>query len=232
MRQRLLRSARDLAAAFKNSVVSDRPRSLRVRWGPARGGILQNSYRYGSRKILGIYEGALAPYFRRYVRSGDHCYDIGAADGYWALACARLAAPGHVYCFDMDEHFAQPLREMADRNVHLGSAMSVHSLRVGAAQVGETQVSLDGLVYGDAWPPANVIKVDVEGDEVQVLRGAERLLREHRPRLIIEVHSLSLETECQALLHGLGYTTTVVENSALADESAFRVGFNRWLCAE
>jgi hypothetical protein len=77
-----------------------------------------------------------------------------------------------------------------------------------------------------------VIKIDAEGAEVEILRGATRLLGEYRPRLLIEVHSLELETSCNALLRHAGYKTTIVDNRGMMAESIFRQGHNRWLCAE
>lgn len=230
--QWLSRSAWGSVAAMKNAVVSDQPRYIKVRWGPARSGILHTTYRYGSRRIFGLYESEVAPYVRRYVHAGDHCYDIGAADGYYALAFARLAAPGRVYCFDMDDRSAEELRELAARNAHLGSVISAYRLRIGAVQIENNQTSLDVLVYERGWYRPNVIKLDVEGDELDVLCGGERLLREHHPRLIIETHSMSLEADCQRFLESLGYTTTVVRRRTLTAEHTFRTGFNRWLCAE
>lgn len=228
----LSRSAWAAAAAIKNAVVSDRPRYVTVRFGPARGGVLHTIYRSGSRMIFGLYESEVAPYLRRYVHSGDRCYDIGAADGYYALAFARLAAPGRVYCFDIDDQSTQELRALATHNAHLGSAISAHRLRIGAVPIDDTQTSLDALVYEQAWQRPNVIKLDVESDELNVLHGAERLLMECHPRLIIEVHSMTLEAECQGFLNNLGYTTTVVGARTVMAEDAFRIGFNRWLCAE
>ena len=228
----LSRSAWYWVATIKNAVVTDQRRYLKVRCGPARGGVLYTTYLYGSRMIFGLYESEVASYVRRYVHAGDQCYDIGAADGYYTLAFARLASPGYVYCFDMDDGATERLGALAARNAHLGSEISAHSLRIGAGQIDATRTSLDALVYDQTWRPPNVIKLDVEGDELNVLRGGERLLREHHPRLIIEVHSMNLESDCQCFLNSLGYTTTVVRNRKLMAEDAFRIGFNRWLCAE
>lgn len=47
---------------------------------------------------------------------------------------------------------------------------------------------IDDLVDADRVPPPDGIKIDVEGHELAVLRGAERAVREHRPLLVIEVH--------------------------------------------
>lgn len=46
-------------------------------------------------------------------------------------------------------------------------------------------VTLDDQVLGE--PRIDVIKIDVEGWELDVLRGAERVLRQHQPILYIEI---------------------------------------------
>ena len=48
-------------------------------------------------------------------------------------------------------------------------------------------VTLDGST-GEFGTPG-FIKIDVDGGELDVLRGAEEILREHRPSLIVETHS-------------------------------------------
>jgi hypothetical protein len=35
----------------------------------------------------------------------------------------------------------------------------------------------------------NFIKLDIEGAEVAALRGAQKLLREHKPKMFVEVHT-------------------------------------------
>ena len=228
----LSRAAWALVATIKNAFVSDRRRYLKIRRGPARGALLYTSYRFGTRMVFGFYESELTPYVRRFVRRGDVCYDIGAADGYYGLAFARLAAPGLVHCFDLDDGAVEQLRISATRNAHLGSTISVHRVQIGAQHVDETHTSIDALVFERGYRVPNVMKLDVEGAELDVLRGAEHVLRKHRPCLIIEVHSQQLETDCLELLRRLGYTATVVANRAVMAEHAFRMGHNRWLCAE
>lgn len=219
-------------AALKNAVVSNRRRYYKVRAGIAKGAILYTSARYGSRMLFGLYESEIASYMRHYVRSGDVCYDIGAADGYYALAFARLASPGRVFCFDADAGYSEQLQSVIARNRHLGSSIYPHHARIGARETGNGDTSLDALVYEHGLPPPRVIKVDVDGGELNVLAGAVRILREHHPRLIVEVHSIDLEQGCQRFLQGAGYSTTIVENRVTMAEDAFRAGHNRWLCAE
>ena len=219
-------------AAVKNAFVSDRTRDLKVWAGPARGAVLHTNYRKGTRELFGLYEAELTPYVKDYVRPGDVCYDVGAAGGYYAFAFARLAAPGEVHCFETEPSAADELRALAARNSHLGSRIVVHHACVGAGDPGAGVTSLDTAVYNSRYPAPNVIKIDAEGAEVDILHGAARLLREHRPRLLIEVHSLELEAECDRLLTQAGYKTTVVHNRELMAEHNFRKGHNRWLCAE
>lgn len=232
MRERLARAAWSALAAVKNALVSDRFRDRRVWAGPARGAILHTNYRKGTRELLGLYEGELSPWVRRYVRRGDVCYDVGAAGGYYAFAFARLAAPGDVHCFETDRSAAEELRTLAARNAHLGSRITVHHTRVGGGDIDAGATSLDTIVYGHGGPPPAVMKIDAEGAELEILRGAARLLRDHRPKLLIEVHSLDLETACNALLTRERYKTTVVDNRQMMAEHIFRQGHNRWLCAE
>ena len=74
----------------------------------------------------------------------------------------------------------------------------------GAREVRQVPaVTLDSLL--DRFPPPDLIKVDAEGAELLILRGAERLLREFRPVLLCEVIAENTR-EVGALLRGHGYT--------------------------
>ncbi|MGQ0509922.1 MAG: FkbM family methyltransferase [Betaproteobacteria bacterium] len=83
---------------------------------------------------------------------------------------------------------------------------------VDAAPTGTIQVAterLDDIVRRSRIGARRVslIKVDVEGHELPVLRGAEGTLRQHRPALAIEVgnETPAARAEMVALLQGLGY---------------------------
>lgn len=73
-------------------------------------------------------------------------------------------------------------------------------------------VTLDGDALPRVAGAPVVVKVDVEGFEVHVLRGAARLLAGHRPHLSIDVHvdpfgdgSATTEPGLRAILEPLGY---------------------------
>ena len=54
-------------------------------------------------------------------------------------------------------------------------------------------------------PRFDLLKADVEGMELQVLKGAEGLIRQHQPTLYVEVHDEDKRAPMVAYLHALGY---------------------------
>lgn len=66
-------------------------------------------------------------------------------------------------------------------------------------------ISLDEFVFQEGYPAPNLIKIDVEGEEARVLMGANRLLREHKPIIICELHNRESIQESFDALMRLGY---------------------------
>ena len=62
------------------------------------------------------------------------------------------------------------------------------SSSVNQEGISKDSISLDSFVFKNGNTPPNVIKIDVEGAEYKVLQGAEKLLKEYLPVLILEVH--------------------------------------------
>ena len=80
------------------------------------------------------------------------------------------------------------------------------------------QVTLDSFVAKNGCIPG-LIKIDVEGAEINVLRGAKSVLREYHPEIIISVHPKHLEIlghsvdELTKEIRGLGYQIYNVDGS-------------------
>lgn len=125
------------------------------------------------------------------------CAEAAAAAAPVQVLCAAVsAAPGL-------ESFVTTAR--ARSGSHLVSAAGAGEKIVGrtAAVHPVLTINLDALL-ATRRPPA-AVKIDVEGAELPVLRGAPRLLREHRPRLLLEVYDAAADA-VTALLHEAGYT--------------------------
>lgn len=62
--------------------------------------------------------------------------------------------------------------------------------------------------------PVGLIKIDTEGYDVRTLRGAEETIREHRPRVIVEIHPPYAENKeaVSRILRALGYVLVMIRN--------------------
>jgi FkbM family methyltransferase len=77
---------------------------------------------------------------------------------------------------------------------------------------------LDTEVEENALPLPDMIKIDIEGMELNALKGMQRLLRERRPELYIEMHGATLKEKTEnsqaviAFLEERGYKIYDVEH--------------------
>ncbi len=197
---------------------------LPVLQGPAKGlKIVVGSGIHGY--WLGSWEANLQDTLRSELAAGDVFYDVGAHVGFFSMIASRLVGEtGRVYSFEPSVHTYELLRRhlaincIANAEAHesaVGEASGVARFEthdeVGTDRVvaeGGQEVaitSLDDFVYAGGHRPPTVMKIDVEGHEVAVLRGAERVLREYHPELIIEIHSEENGAVITEMLRGEGY---------------------------
>jgi hypothetical protein len=190
---------------------------------------MEIDFRHQARMYLGVFELELAPWFRTFCPPGASAFDVGAREGYHTLLLARQSEGGRVLAFEADPAEYRRLCRNIAANPALTPTPEAHLARVTAG-ARQDDVTLDGVAFGAGGFVPDLVKLDVEGWEVQALEGATRLLAKRRPHLIVETHSETLERDCLALLRGHEYQPVVVHPRAWLAE--VRAGHNRWLVAE
>ncbi len=150
--------------------------------------------------------------------AGEVVIDAGCEWG--DFTCLAVRSGSHVIAFDPSTDNVRRTEELLTANgfraeVHAAAlgrrSGSIHLSRAGDRTLsirgsGETQEvpvrSLDEL----ALPSVRLLKVDVEGMELDVLRGGETMLGRDRPKIIVEVHGKSMAEEVGQFLGAAGYS--------------------------
>jgi FkbM family methyltransferase len=161
---------------------------------------------------FGGYEPHLAELFGHLVRPGDRCVDVGANVGVHTVRLARLAGlDGEVIAIEPDPDVAQRAR----RNIGLNGLSNVRVIDAAASdRAGEMRlyrpsprdtnraraslmhhryltglattvpvVTIDDLCAG---APVALVKIDVEGHEAAVVRGAADTIARYAPSIVFE----------------------------------------------
>lgn len=228
-----------------NRVLSGEPFLHTINSGPAAGLRFEVTLPLDKAIWAGTYESQFADEISRGIRAGDVCYDIGGYRGYMAGTMA-LAGAARVLVFEPLPLNQYALRRLCDLNPglnvelkpiaigHIDASIRLRvmadasmgklvtsTFQVDAESKGEIEVavrSLDSMVQRQEIPPPQVIKIDVEGAELEVLQGAANTLSAWRPRIFLEAHSASLEEACVRELAQRGYNLRRLESNANAEE--------------
>jgi FkbM family methyltransferase len=185
----------------------------------------------------GDYEQAVQEYFQQQLKSGCVFYDVGANFGFYSLLAARQGA--QVFAFEPDVQIAESL----ERHAHLNSVNArIEIIRAavysttgsiaidpascqrghGNAHVGvaldpshpTVQVpctTLDDFAWKHTAP--SIVKIDVEGAESEVLKGATKVFAESRPHVLCEVHDPANASFVEAWLKDRGYDIRCLDES-------------------
>jgi FkbM family methyltransferase len=160
---------------------------------------------------FGAFEGHFAELFGKLVRPGDRCIDVGANIGLHTVRLAKLAGgQGEVIAVEPDPELAGRV----SRNIALNDLPQARVVNAAASdRSGETQlyrpdvadtnrgrasllqhayltgatttvpmVTVDEISAG----PIDLIKIDVEGHEAAVVRGASATIARDMPSVIFE----------------------------------------------
>mgnify|MGYP006091446897 FL=1 len=192
----------------------------------------------GSRGLF-IYRENYEPLLQNYhnlLKKNDVVLDIGANQGIYSLAFAKLIGEnGKVIAIEpfkqMNNYFKDNIRLNGFQNIEIiekvvsdnigyeeidfGSGIVSASIvrnfknsvkqKVESTTVDEICKNLDRLDF---------IKIDIEGAELKALKGAEKTLNNHKPKLSLEVDQHSFE-HINSFLEKYGYKPYIFEGQNL-----------------
>jgi FkbM family methyltransferase len=178
----------------------------------------------------GNYEPEVRDLMKTIVRPGMRCIDAGASTGYYTCLLGTLVgSAGRVHAFEpMPESFRMLNKNVAENN--LGEVVETYQLAcssssrpieatalanmyIARSQHDGEKVSMKAALVDELISGAvDVIKIDVEGYEMEALTGMSRIIRDHRPTIFSEINEYWLRTCAQTsgkayleYLNDLGY---------------------------
>ncbi len=174
--------------------------------------------------LRATYEPNMHQLFRDYLRPDHVVYDVGAYAGFYSLYSALLVRPGgQVFAFEPNSKSRSSLEQRVRANPELRIRVMPYALSDSCAAVsmdichgsqshiaasGQCVVearTLDSLVEESSFPVPNLIKIDVEGHEECVLRGALNTLQESSPVVLCDYNDSTTFDRVRLILQTIGY---------------------------
>jgi FkbM family methyltransferase len=199
--------------------------------------------RWMPRVAIAIHEPESARVFWDTIRPGMTVVDAGAnRGGFSVLASHRVGASGRVFAFEPEaRNFMVLVRKMrrfpavvpvqkavsdavGEAVLHLDSFHAGHSLVgvIAGPAVDEARVavtSLDAFVREQQLDGIDVVKLDVEGSELQAIAGMrEQMAGPRPPFILVEVHAPNRPEDIVAAVTPYGYRCDLLD-AALTGEA-------------
>lgn len=199
---------------------------------------LQTAHKAAERGI----ENTICRLIEAYCGAGMTCLDVGANYGYLTLVMARRVEPdGRVLSFEPNPDVFATLRHNVQQNglsavclpfnvavsdhpasgIPLFTSTTTSHLADGdeAASTLIDIVTLDGVIQQQALTRVDLIKIDVDGIEYEIVRGALQTIRTHRPVMIIEANRM-IDEMVQFLME-CGYNCYTLNGQSFVMGSAY-----------
>jgi FkbM family methyltransferase len=218
---------------------------VRIPSGYAAGMKWRRFHRYVNGYWTGRYELELQRALVRELKPGHTFYDLGANAGFFSLLASRIVGKsGRVFAFEPLAENVDSIRIQIQLNEVTNCEIVTKAVSDRCGKCGfayaennsQSKLSPDGIdhyngepavlsvetttlnAFAEAHPAPRVIKMDVEGAEVEVLEGASQLLRSKTPPVfIIELHGSENARRVQEILLAHSYRITDLAGNVLQD---------------
>ena len=210
---------------------------FKIRSGPLKGKkwIAVSGYNF----IRGDYESFKTEAFLNNFSRGTIFFDIGAHIGYYSSIAAVINdSKGYIYSFEPRpmniEFFRRHMKINNFQNVILTEAAvgksdgyvqfdDKHGSATGfVSQDGNLrvrQVSIDRMVKEGSLPFPDFIKIDVEGGEIEVLKGLEYVISSAKPKILVATHSPEERKFVEDFLNRHNYWFQVLNPDAVSGDT-------------
>ena len=200
-----------------------------MRYGYAAGYKWKRSHRYVNGYWIGHYELPVQEAIVRELSPGDIFFDVGANAGFFTLVAAkRVGSSGKCVAFEPLPDNAKNIIEQVRLN-GLGFCFVVEealssqegvtnffydtpgtsTAHLGDIKAGERAIAVKTTTLDKAiqqWGLPVLIKMDIEGGEIDALKGATTLLEQKTPKFLIELHGPVCEEKVRHILSNYGYS--------------------------
>jgi hypothetical protein len=216
---------------LKNLIMSPERKPRRILAGPFRGIVMSLTLRSQLQVYLGLFEKETHPWIYRLSKGISTAIDIGVAHGEYTLYFLTKTKATKVFAFEPDASCAPFLHENLELNgVAQSNRLAISSKFVGASD-SQQEIRLDSLAESVHLPC--LVKMDVDGAEEQILKGAQTFNRLPGVRWLVETHSKELEVACEGILKAAGFQTRIIPNAwwRVFLPELRPIEHNRWLAA-
>lgn len=202
-------------------------------------------------RAIGRYEIQKSNWLKRVVRPDSVVVDVGANNGYFSLMAAAIVVDGSVLACEPIRENCQLLERSIEVNgfgnvlrceqvavsdveaevpMYLSRYSGLHSMcennnfRSGATRMIRTE-TLDDIAVRAGIDRIDVLKIDVEGAELAVLRGAARILQQSPDcHIAVDIHPhLNVyPRDVVDFLEEIGFTCRLPNGQEVADENEFK----------
>lgn len=163
-------------------------------------------------------EAPFVNYILENKNSIENFIDVGAYTGFYSVLVSKVSQ-AEVKCFEPNKKNLETIKANKETNnvqfntiqrvvwdskteLDFNSDRGKSNVVQNRKAFSKQSVTLDGFIDDDN---IDLLKIDVEGAELKVIKGAESLIQKHRPVILLELHK-------SERLEGFGYDSRDVIN--------------------
>jgi len=161
-------------------------------------------------------------------------YDIGAHVGYYTLISSKCVGDkGIVYSFEPNPQNIFYLKKHIEINkinnvsiieravsnfigtVNFDITSNTSTGKIADKGVPIQSITIDYFVFKNNNNPPEIMKIDIEGAELDALKGAKETITKFHPIIFLSLHSGDLYKECKRLLNNYSYKIQEFEDNEI-----------------